>query len=251
MVSKKVFYTLYNRNSQNNTYRSIGDILNKKYRREVSLPIAYFFAKKNISANATTLLFFIIGLIANILFIYPSIYTIFALFILYEVVQILDCVDGQLARYYGTFSIYGDLLDMFTELILSSTFIAFFGIRIYLSTSNPIFLIIGSLGAISYVLEGLWVKNSSNISGELGSRDKMSLFDKLRMIYISLDNMTFISIGTLLIAYLQDNFNNSTIIPIVFTLYVVFLLFIKIIFRLVLIYNKAESVSKKTWTGWK
>jgi len=237
MVSKKVFYTLYNRNSQNNTYRSIGDILNKKYRREVSLPIAYFFAKKKH--------------IANILFIYPSIYTIFALFILYEVVQILDCVDGQLARYYGTFSIYGDLLDMFTELILSSTFIAFFGIRIYLSTSNPIFLIIGSLGAISYVLEGLWVKNSSNISGELGSRDKMSLFDKLRMIYISLDNMTFISIGTLLIAYLQDNFNNSTIIPIVFTLYVVFLLFIKIIFRLVLIYNKAESVSKKTWTGWK
>ncbi len=81
-------------------------LTNLVYRR-ISVPIAEKMSKKNISPNFITILAFIIGLLSAVALFYSSLLS--ALLIL--VSQILDCVDGDLARISGKISAKGAYLD--------------------------------------------------------------------------------------------------------------------------------------------
>ncbi len=139
MPSKQVFYELYNKNSPKNPKKKIGPVDAKLLLRDLSLPVAYSLAKIGVSANTVTVAFLIISLIGNTLFIIPSIYTLLVLIILGEFAQLLDCVDGQLARFHGTTSLYGRYFDKLSHELINGSFLFAFGIRVFLETQSPIF----------------------------------------------------------------------------------------------------------------
>lgn len=249
MITKQQFYNLYNRNSAKNKKRHIGDITNKYFRRNFSLHIAYFLAKRDTSPNSVTLTFFFLGLIANLLFIIPSFYTAVSLLVIYEIVRILDNVDGQLARFYGTSSVYGELLDIYTEMVIYSSFIAAFGMRLYIQTDHIIFLILGIFGVIAYVTESLWVKSSDIIFSSMQT-NKINVIQKIRTIYLNIDNMTVITVAILILSVIHILANTLILITWFFSSYVIFIFIIKIVVRLYLTYHKAQAVSKGNWKGW-
>lgn len=249
MISKSKFFELYNRNSYKNKNKEIGTIANRLFRRNLALHTSYILAKIGISANSVTIGFLIISLIANGLFIIPNFYTIIILIVASEIAQILDCVDGQLARYHGTSSTFGKLLDIFSEVIIWGTFFIAFGSRLYLENGNPFFLILGSLGTLSLVTESLWVKSTDSLVGSLNSR-KNSLMRTIRIIYINLEDITLISVAVLILQAAEAFTGVNWFVESFFILHVIFEFTIKIVARMLITISKANSVQKKDWMGW-
>lgn len=249
MISKKIFFELYNRNSPKNKSRDIGHIANRYYRRNLSLHIAYSLAQLGVSANSVTLGFLVISLIANVLFVVPNVFTLITLIIIYEIAYVLDSVDGQLARFYGTFSIFGELLDTFSETIIWGSFVIAFGVRLYFETGNPIYIVLGGLGSLSFVTEGLWIKNSASLVGEMVPKAD-NLMQTLRNIYINLDSMTTISVALLTVEILASFTKSKLPLELFFIVYIVFLISIKIVARLSIIVRKSKDLPRKPWKGW-
>lgn len=250
MISREKFYELYNRNSRKNKERSVGEFTNKYFRRDLSLYVAYFLAKSNISANKVTMAFLCVGLLANVIFAIPGITTIIIMAFLYQIVDLLDCVDGQLARYFGTSSIYGELLDIIVEMIVLGSFMIGFGLRLYFETNNILYLIFSSIGALSYVIEGLWAKVSKDIYGEMSSDNEESLMQKFRTLYINLNNMTVLPIIILLLSIIDSNLHSINLLGIFYILFVIFSFTTKVTLRLLATLRKAEEVKQNIWKGW-
>lgn len=81
-------------------------LTNLVYRR-ISVPIAKRMSKRQISPNLVTILAFIVGLTSAITIFYNIVLSVVLIFIS----QILDCVDGDLARISGKTSARGAYLD--------------------------------------------------------------------------------------------------------------------------------------------
>src|SRR5438045_3050671 len=133
MISKETFYTLYNKNSPENKNRHIGPIDARLFLRDLSLPIAYEFAKQRVSPHVVTAFCLFLSLLGNSLLFFPSTLLIFFVFVLHEAAQLFDCVDGQLARYNGVSSDYGEEFDTLVHVLTSSTFVLCLGIHLYIT----------------------------------------------------------------------------------------------------------------------
>ena len=124
--------------------------------RPVSFWVAAVFAFFKISANAVTWLSLVIGLIGFLLFLRGDHLSQIIASLLIFIWAILDCVDGNLARYYKTQSIFGDFLD---SLVCYITF-AFLPISIAYSINNnnlssEILYFLGWMYSIGFTLSRL------------------------------------------------------------------------------------------------
>jgi len=81
-------------------------LTNLVYRR-ISVPIAEKMSKKQISPNSVTIVAFILGIASAFAVFYNIILSVVLIF----TSQILDCVDGDLARISGKVSAKGAYLD--------------------------------------------------------------------------------------------------------------------------------------------
>lgn len=153
MITKKTFYELYNKNSPRNPNRHIGPIDARLFLRDLSLPIAYAFAKYRASAHTVTALLLILSLLGNFIAVIPSFWSLVAMVILLEIGQLLDCVDGQLARYYGSASKFGKTLDTLVHIIISVTFFLAVGLRFYVQSNQPLLLLLGGIGAFAITFD--------------------------------------------------------------------------------------------------
>lgn len=250
MISKKEFFNLYNRNSPDNKNRSVGKWISKLCRRKISFYVAYYFARLGISSNSVTLFSLLVAIISSSIFIIPTMFTLVLLFFAYELVYILDNVDGELARFHGTFSKYGELLDDLSDIFIASFFVMAFGIRMYLDSNNPLFLILGNLGTLSYVFEGLWVKNSKEIVGKFNSDNSGSLMHRLRTYLLSIDDVSMIAAIIIVLTFLQNLFTSINLVVWFFFLYIFVLFLTKILLRYCLILMKTKKVKKTAWEGW-
>ncbi|MEM0303460.1 MAG: CDP-alcohol phosphatidyltransferase family protein [Archaeoglobaceae archaeon] len=97
---------------------------NLVYRR-ISMPIAVKISKKQISPNFITTLAFIVGLISAVVLFYNPLVSVALILIS----QILDCVDGDLARITGRVSAKGAYLDRLFDRFVD--FALIFAIAIY------------------------------------------------------------------------------------------------------------------------
>ena len=134
MITKAEFLKLSSKPTYQNPRRAGGLWLDRYFTRKVSPHVAYGLASVNISANAATLAFFVLGLAANVILAIPVWWTPLAALGLYAVVRVVDEADGRLARYYKTQSKFGEALDIFSELLLHSTFFFVLGIRLFFET---------------------------------------------------------------------------------------------------------------------
>ena len=78
---------------------------------KISAPITYLLVRTPISANQVTVIQEIIGTIGAIMLAVPSIKIMLLGIFLIQFGFILDCVDGEVARYKGQSSVRGVFLD--------------------------------------------------------------------------------------------------------------------------------------------
>jgi len=254
MMSRQKFYELYNKNSPFNKKRNLGPIDARLLLRDLSLPVAYFCAKKRVSANMVTAIFLAISLLANLLFVIPSLYTIVSLILIHVVAQFLDCVDGQLARYHGVSSKSGENFDSLAHVLISGSFMLAFGIRLYLQSNQIIFLILGGVGAFARAFKLQPLKEQKTILG-IPSLKKIYYHIRLGR-YIAygfqhiITEIRFFAFGILLLTLIQP------IIPIIklvelsfFTLFLVTFLE-SLVYTTYLTIKQAAFRRHKVWKGW-
>lgn len=253
MVTIKEFYNLYNKNSPSNKNRQSGPIDAKLFLRDLSLPVAYFCAKKGISANVVTVVFLAISLVGNALFIFPSIYTLIALIILHEVGQLLDCVDGQLARFHGITSKYGEDFDSLAHILISSTFILAFGTRLYLESGQDLFLVLSGIGAFSKAFEHQLIATKNTILDnpfikKFYSNSKIKRYAVFTFESIASEVRIFAML--LLILSLIQKMFMINLINLSFVLLVSYAVIENLFYTSYLTIKRLNLVEKKHWKGW-
>ncbi len=105
--------------------QAIEEPINFHFNRPLAtIVVDFLFKKTNISPNQVTFASIIAGLIAGIAFYNVTPGALFIGAIFFQISQILDCVDGQLARMKKTDSEFGRILDGIADYIVG---IAVFG----------------------------------------------------------------------------------------------------------------------------
>ncbi len=86
--------------------------------RRISIYITKLVTGTNVSANQITVLGFVLGVIGVILVSLTNIFIIFIGLFLLLLWAVLDCVDGEVARYRGTVSVMGQYLDCLSSTVV-------------------------------------------------------------------------------------------------------------------------------------
>ena len=115
---------------------------------KISSPITYLLVRTPISANQITVIQEIIGIIGAIMLAVPSIKIMLLGIILIQFGYILDCVDGEVARYKGQSSVRGVFLDLIGHQIVIPFYIFFTSLGVFVRTGQLDVLIVGFLGAL-------------------------------------------------------------------------------------------------------
>ena len=111
--------------------------------RKVSIYFTWLLLHTRISANQTTFLFIVLGLIGSACFI-PGIHLLSLLgaFVL-QIWFIFDCVDGEIARYRGTSSVTGSYFDLMAHDIVNSALFLCLSYGVYFRTGSTIYFVFG------------------------------------------------------------------------------------------------------------
>lgn len=80
--------------------------------RKISVYFTWLLLLTPITANGTTILQGIVGVVGAFLLIYPDYYLCVIGILLLQLGYILDCCDGEIARYYKSSSVNGVFLDL-------------------------------------------------------------------------------------------------------------------------------------------
>ena len=115
---------------------------------KISAPITYLLVRTPISANQVTVIQEIIGTIGAIMLAVPSIKIMLLGIFLIQFGFILDCVDGEVARYKGQSSVRGVFLDLIGHQIVIPFYIYFTSLGVFVRTGQIDALIVGFLGAL-------------------------------------------------------------------------------------------------------
>ena len=115
---------------------------------KISAPITYLLVRTPISANQVTVIQEIIGTIGAIMLAVPSIKIMLLGIFLIQFGFILDCVDGEVARYKGQCSVRGVFLDLIGHQIVIPFYIFFTSLGVFVRTGQIDALIVGFLGAL-------------------------------------------------------------------------------------------------------
>ena len=115
---------------------------------KISAPITYLLVRTPISANQVTVIQEIIGIIGAIMLAVPSIKIMLLGIFLIQFGFILDCVDGEVARYKGQSSVRGVFLDLIGHQIVIPFYIFFTSLGVFVRTGQIDALVVGFLGAL-------------------------------------------------------------------------------------------------------
>lgn len=120
---------------------------------------SYIFLKLRFSADLVTIIFFILGFFGAILYSFNSIILTLLAYVFWRLHIIVDMSDGDVARYYKSYSIRGAYWDSVIHSFLNPLYCLSISYSFYLQFDDNIFLIIGCLLSFSSsVLMG--VKNN-------------------------------------------------------------------------------------------
>ena len=140
-----------------------------KYVSKVSIYFTWLLIHTNITANQVTIISYFFVIIASIFFFTGSLWNIFIGIMIIQFTNMLDCVDGELARYRKESSLLGaHLEDIYHSLVW---YLMFFPLAfgIFLKTGWEYILIFGFLcSAFSHSVI-IPAMESSIIKGKLGN----------------------------------------------------------------------------------
>lgn len=170
----KVGYTQKKRNSEKI------DLWLYYFARPLSWPLTWLCATLGLSATAVTFIS-IVAVIAGAICIVMGSYTVTIVgILLFNLWIILDCVDGNIARYRQTFSPYGEFIDAVGGYFATTFLFSSLGYLSFRLFNNPYYLIAGFWATISSLFSRLLYQKYKNVftddSSVIKPRDNTSSF---------------------------------------------------------------------------
>ena len=114
-----------------------GDIYYMYFTRYISAPITAILTYTKFTPNLATLAMFFFGILGSLLFSFGDTFGYIFGGLSFVMLIVSDTVDGELARFKGTSSLFGDYLDRLAHYVTNTSMILCIGIGIY-STYNDI-----------------------------------------------------------------------------------------------------------------
>ena len=134
--------------------------------RPISIYFTWLIVRTPISANTVTVFQILVGVLGALLLAVPNIdgYAPIYGVILLQFSYVLDCVDGEVARWKKIESIRGVYLDIICHIIVISMFIFCFSFGIYVTIGSSGIIILGAIASFfSYKFdEYAFIKVSTN-----------------------------------------------------------------------------------------
>lgn len=142
-----------------NTKTEKEDLYSTLFCRKVSIYLTKLLLSTSITANQVTLLSIIVGLVAGVLFCFGNyLYTLVGALLL-QLWLIVDCVDGEIARYRKTANISGKYLESMDHYIVHPVIFWCISLGLYNIFQSFFILILGFL----VVLFMCWSSIASNL----------------------------------------------------------------------------------------
>jgi phosphatidylglycerophosphate synthase len=155
----------------------LDDFYEAKILRRVSPYLTKLFIDLHVSANFVTLISMIVVLAAGVLFIYFDKFLLISWILYLIVYNLLDNVDGEVARTTNTQSQLGRKMELATHILVNTSFLFFTGTGIYLRSPSIAWIIIPILSIIfSLILYRQVIKIHSELN------EKKKVIEDLRII---------------------------------------------------------------------
>src|SRR5688572_20665673 len=100
------------------------------YMRHVSIRVTRMLLPTRVSADAVTWAMIVAGLVAALVLTVPHPLTPLVTFVLIQLQLLLDCVDGEIARWRGTCSPAGIYLDRIAHYATDAALVIALGVRV-------------------------------------------------------------------------------------------------------------------------
>jgi phosphatidylglycerophosphate synthase len=168
--------------------------------RRVSPYFTKFFVDANLSANQVSSLSILFGVIGGLLFAFGNYYLmIIGCIVFFHLWNLLDCVDGEVARVTNDLSLGGNYLEEIHNPLIESLFMACFGIGLFTLERNIAFLYLGFTFGLSICLVHTFNRTRSYIAQSeneasytfplsqkksMLSRAYSSLYRKVRLLFL-------------------------------------------------------------------
>ena len=110
-----------------------GDIYYRYYTRFISAPITALISFTSITPNMATLSMFFFGILGAVFLSLGDAYSYILGGIFFQLLIIADTVDGELARFRGTSSLFGDYFDRLAHYATNPLCIIGIGLSLYLN----------------------------------------------------------------------------------------------------------------------
>ncbi|WP_071131774.1 CDP-alcohol phosphatidyltransferase family protein [Enterococcus timonensis] len=111
----------------------------------ISPDFSYYFIKKGTKPNRITLYMIISGILGGLFFMFPFLWAKIVGAILIQLWFILDCSDGEVARYTKTFSKFGSELDFLAHMIDHPFFCISFALSLIQLNLYPAWLVLATV----------------------------------------------------------------------------------------------------------
>ncbi|WP_240137134.1 CDP-alcohol phosphatidyltransferase family protein [Streptomyces sp. MUM 178J] len=99
------------------------------YMREISLRVDPYLVNTRITPNQLTYLMVVVGVVGGAALLIPGLTGAILAAVLFQVYLLLDCVDGEVARWRGQTSITGVYLDRIGHYLCEAALLVGFGVR--------------------------------------------------------------------------------------------------------------------------
>lgn len=125
------------------------------YMREISLHIDPYLVNTRITPNQLTYLMVVVGVLGGAALLIPGLTGAILAAVLFQVYLLLDCVDGEVARWRKQTSITGVYLDRIGHYLCEAALLVGFGVRgadVFGDSPNWLWAFLGTLAALGAIL---------------------------------------------------------------------------------------------------
>lgn len=130
-----------------------GDIYYMYFTRYISAPITGILSYTKVTPNMATLAMFFFGILGSFLFSFGDTFGYIFGGLSFVMLIVSDTVDGELARFKGTSSLFGDYLDRLAHYVTNTSMILCIGVGIYSTYNEIIILYISIIVTVCYLFD--------------------------------------------------------------------------------------------------
>jgi phosphatidylglycerophosphate synthase len=135
--------------------QKVGDIYYRYYTRFISAPITAMLSFTPVTPNMATLSMFFFGVLGAVFLSLGNAFSYILGGCCFQLLIIADTVDGELARFHGTSSLFGDYFDRLAHYATNPLCIIGIGLSLYSNFHEIGFLYFAAFAMICYLLDDI------------------------------------------------------------------------------------------------